>query len=595
MLGWWSALVRSDRIALTGAVLFVLGLVACTAPAPPPTAAATPVAISPSATAALPTPSLVVATPTPPAPVATPTVTTVPVPPTPNESDVALKGKATASGGQADAQKAIDGDVNTLWSAGDRPVQWYLVTLDRPYQVDRIDLVVAQTPAGKTSHEVWLGDTSGALTLYKKFTDVNTADGQTLVVPVTPAKIVNRVLIRTTNGPSFVAWHEVKVFGTEVSDLALLAATQPGTGEWIDWPTLAMTGGFDLPVQVTNAGDGSGRMFVVEQHGTIRVVKNGEPLSTPFLSIPDLVKCCEEQGMLSIAFPPGYAKKQYFYVSYTQKDDALIVARFKTTANPDVGDPASEQVILNLPEPTIVHHSGHLVFGPKDGYLYIGSGDGGEPADQNNRAQDPNQLQGKLLRIDVESGVTPYAIPPTNPFVNRAGYRPEIWALGLRNPWGFNFDQKTGDLYIGDVGEDKYEEIDYQPANDPGGENYGWHIMEGLHCFFQTTCSQEGLTLPVVEYTHAEGCAVQGGTVYRGEHYPRMQGLYFYADLCTGRIWGLQHNGDTWKTTLLMTAPFQVSSIGEDEAGDLWITDYNHGGIMKLYDQPPATPTPTHN
>jgi glucose/arabinose dehydrogenase len=526
-------------------------------------------------------------------PADTPTAAVVAPTPTPADLNVALKGTATASGGQDSAAKAIDGNPDTAWGAGGYPVQWFMVTLDKFYLVSRIELLITLAPAGKTSHEVWLGDSSGGLTLYKTLTNVPTTDGQTLTVTLDPAQPVNRVMIRTTSGPSFVAWREVRVFGHEAPAGVIQQVAAPGTAGWIDWPSLGLSGGFDLPVQATNAGDGSGRMFVVEQRGTIRVLKGGQASSKPFLDLTDRVKCCGEQGLLSIAFPPGYAKKQYFYVSWTDQTNALVIARFHTTADPDVGDPSSLTEILRIPEPTVIHHSGHMVFGPKDGFLYIGSGDGGEPADQNKHAQDPSLLLGKLLRIDVESGVTPYAIPPSNPFVGKAGYRPEIWDLGLRNPWGFDFDTQTGDLFIGDVGEDTYESLDYQPASGPAGLNFRWPIMEGLHCFAAPGCSQTGLTLPVLEYVHADGgCGIIGGTVYRGVANPRMQGIYYYGDLCSGRVWGIERVGDSWKNTMLLTAPFQISSIGQDEAGELWLTDYNHGSIARLLDVPPATPTP---
>jgi glucose/arabinose dehydrogenase len=290
--------------------------------------------------------------------------------------------------------------------------------------------------------------------------------------------------------------------------------------------------------------------------------------------------------MFDVAFPPDFAKKGYFYASYTSKTHGaigdLVVARYRVTKNPDVADPKSEEIILIVPLPTEVHHSGHLAFGPKDGYLYVGVGDGGRQGDGANVAQDPSSVLGKILRIDVESGVSSYNIPPSNPFVRSANARGEIWALGLRNPWQFSFDSETGDLYIADVGENNYEEIDFQPASSTGGENYGWPIMEGKHCYSNASCNQLGLTGPVAEYDHTQGCAIIGGEVYRGARFAGMQGIYFYADLCKGHIWGLKRSSDGWQTNLLYTEPFQITNIGADEQGDLYLTDYNEGEIMKI-------------
>jgi glucose/arabinose dehydrogenase len=259
--------------------------------------------------------------------------------------------------------------------------------------------------------------------------------------------------------------------------------------------------GFTHPIHITHAGDGSGRLFIVEQGGLIRIIKNGSLLTTPFLDVSSLLKSSDgEQGLLSVAFPPGYADKQYFYIDYTgtQGVGDTVIARYHTTADPDIADPASAQTLLMIVQPFTNHNGGQLDFGP-DGYLYIGMGDGGSGGDLLNNAQNPLSLLGKILRIDVESILDPYISPPTNPFIGNAGYRPEIWALGLRNPWRFSFDRETGDIYIADVGQNLYEEVNIQPAASAGGENYGWNIMEGFHCFSSASCNQSGLTLPVVE------------------------------------------------------------------------------------------------
>ncbi|HEX5414176.1 MAG TPA: PQQ-dependent sugar dehydrogenase [Chloroflexota bacterium] len=514
------------------------------------------------------------------------------------DTNVALKATISASGGADSATKGVDGDPNTLWGAGGPPPQWYLVTLDQPYLVDRLELVVAQTPAGQTSHEILFADATGAMQVYKTLTNTFTSDGQTLTVPITPPVVTNRVMIRTTGGPSYVAWREVRVFGQPPA-----AGARPGTitaaasRSAVNWPKLSLNGDEPDPVQVTNAGDGSGRLFVAERAGEIEIVKDGVPLAKPFLDISDRVKCCEsEQGLFSIAFPPNYAKKGYFYVSYTTEPRGkfgpigdTVVARYHLTKDPDIADPNSEEVILVIPQPNPAHNGGHLAFGPKDGDLYIGSGDGGVEGDPDNSAQKLDTLLGKILRIDTESGVKPYKIPPDNPFATRQGARPEIWALGFRNPWQFSFDSKTDDLYIGDVGENNYEEIDFQPAGSHGGENYGWPIMEGDQCHRAANCDVSGFTMPVTEYDHSQGCGVIGGQVYRGSAYPSLQGIYLYGDLCTGRIWGLKQVAGAWESNLLFQDSFSITNIGSDEQGELYLTDFTHGAILSI-DVPTTTP-----
>lgn len=352
------------------------------------------------------------------------------------------------------------------------------------------------------------------------------------------------------------------------------------------WPTITMSSpvaGFVRPTFITHAGDGSGRLFVTEQEGTIRIIKNGVLLATPFLDISDRVRAGGERGLLSVVFPPGYARKGYFYVNYTDLDGDTNVARYQVTGVPDLADPDSEEQVLVVDQPFANHNGGQLAFGP-DGYLYIGMGDGGSGGDPDNRGQTPNTLLGKILRIDVESGGSPYRVPASNPFVGDTRYLPEIWAVGLRNPWRFAFDRETGDLYIGDVGERAIEEINFQPASSPGGENYGWRIMEGSTCFNPATnCSREGLTMPVAEYRHDDGhCSVTGGVVYRGSQHPAMRGIYYYADYCSGQIWGLRRDGDAWRNQPLYKAPFTITSFGEDEAGNVYVTNYNDGSIFMM-------------
>ncbi|MCX6031180.1 MAG: PQQ-dependent sugar dehydrogenase [Chloroflexi bacterium] len=355
-----------------------------------------------------------------------------------------------------------------------------------------------------------------------------------------------------------------------------------------DWPQLALTpvaSGLAQPVHVTHAGDNSGRLFVVEQGGRIRIVEDGVLRATPFLDISGRVSCCGEQGLLSVAFPPGYTAKRYFYVNYTDLAGATVIARFRLTTDSNVADPASEEIVLTVAQPYSNHNGGQIAFGPNDGYLYVGMGDGGSAGDPGNRAQNPAELLGKLLRIDVETGspIT-YTIPATNPFTQTAPYRGEIWAMGLRNPWRFAFDRATGDLYIGDVGQDKYEEVDYQPAAGRGGQNYGWRIMEGAHCYNPADCAPVNLTLPIVEYDHGLGCSITGGTVYRGAAFARMRGMYLYADYCSGRIWGLRHDGGAWRVSQLARAQFNVTTFGEDEAGEVYLADTTNGVVYRVVD-----------
>lgn len=356
-------------------------------------------------------------------------------------------------------------------------------------------------------------------------------------------------------------------------------------------PTITLTrflGGFDKPVHITHAGDGSQRLFVVEQEGLIRIVRNQTLLMKPFLDIIARVGCCGERGLLSVAFPPGYSNKGYFYVNYTNNDGNTVIARYRVTSDSDVADPNSEEILLMIEQPFANHNGGQLAFGP-DGYLYVGMGDGGSGGDPQNNGQRTDTLLGKLLRIDVESGTKPYAIPPTNPFAQNRDYRSEIWALGLRNPWRFSFDRQTGDLYIGDVGQGNYEEIDLQPHTSPGGENYGWRIMEGAHCFNSGSCSQSGLTLPIAEYDHSRGCSVTGGFVYRGQQFPRLQGVYFYGDYCSGNFWGLRQTSANPQNGLLLDTSYSISTFGEDEAGEVYLTDYGTGDIYRLTDPNPTS------
>ena len=506
----------------------------------------------------------------------------------PSRANVALLGSASASNGQGSAPLAIDDDPGSSWSSRGDAVQWFDLRLDRFYLIDRIELVVAQAPAGQTSHQIWVGEASGALTRVREYIDALTVDDQTLSMPVDPLLAVDRVLILTTKSPSWVAWREVRVFGVPAPQPQAAIASKITVEKLLEWPRINLRGDLEMPIQITNAGDGSDRLFVVEQRGRIRIISDGRLLALPFLDISEHVSLDRERGLLGLVFPPGYAEKRYFYVNYTDHQGNTVVARYRLTSDPNVADPNSDEIILRIDQPNPYHNGGHMAFGP-DGYLYIGIGDGGGEVSEYDRSQDPGILLGKMLRIDVESGVSPYAIPDDNPFVQTAGYRGEIWALGLRNPWGFGFDSLTGDLYIGDVGGGEFEEINHQPASSKGGENYGWAVMEGLRCVVTDSCDSSGLTLPVAGYAHSQGCAVVGGTVYRGSRFISLQGIYFYADLCSGRIWGLRRIGGAWQSVLLYDAPFMISAIGKDEDGNLYVTNYNNGMIFALNVPSPRT------
>jgi glucose/arabinose dehydrogenase len=335
-------------------------------------------------------------------------------------------------------------------------------------------------------------------------------------------------------------------------------------------------GGLVRPAYLTHAGDD--RLFVVEQPGRIRIIKDGQLLDQSFLDITDQVSTNgNERGLLSVAFHPDYKTNGQFFVNYTRRPDgATVIERYTVSSNdPDRADEQSGEVILVIAQPEQNHNGGLIKFGP-DGYLYIGMGDGGGAGDRHGtigNGQDLSSLLGKMLRIDV-TNQDPYAIPPDNPFGN------EIWSYGWRNPWRFSFDRATGDVYLADVGQNAYEEVHFQPADSAGGENYGWRIMEGTHCFDPGQgCDQSGLVLPVAEYSHAEGgCSITGGYVYRGLDYPVLNGAYFFGDYCSGIIWSLQRDGDQWLMTKRLEAGVRISSFGEDANGELYVVD--HGGAV---------------
>jgi len=337
--------------------------------------------------------------------------------------------------------------------------------------------------------------------------------------------------------------------------------------------------GLDSPLGIVNAGDS--RLFIVGQKGTIVIWDGNRVLPAPFLDLRGIVSCCNERGLLGLAFDPHYAANGRFFVDYTDANGNPTIARYNVSpSDPNRADPASRTVLLTIPHPNFANHNGgQLQFGP-DGLLYAGVGDGGSGGDPNNHGQDTTQLLGKILRIDVSG--SGFVVPSSNPFGN------EIWAYGLRNPWRFSFDRLTGDLWIGDVGQNTYEEVDLQPSSSRGGENYGWRLMEGLHCFNPSTnCPRQGLTLPIAEYDHSAGdCSITGGYRYRGAKYPRLRGVYLYGDYCTGTIRGIAQNADgSWSSAKLLTTSTHISSFGEDANGELYVADVDHGNVYQLADR----------
>jgi glucose/arabinose dehydrogenase len=344
--------------------------------------------------------------------------------------------------------------------------------------------------------------------------------------------------------------------------------------------------GFERPVDLTHAGVPS-QVFVAEQAGRVYLVEEGQIQPQPFLDIVERVSCCGERGLLSIAFPTDYGESGLFYINYTDRRGDTVVARYRVQEEDRrQADRDSEQVILRIEQPAANHNGGQLQFGP-DGALYVGTGDGGEAGDPWGNAQNGQVLLGKILRLAV-TGVDGYEIPPDNPFTADSAVRAEIWALGLRNPWRFSFDRETGDLFVGDVGQAQYEEIDFQPAGSPGGENYGWDVMEGAHCFEPSTgCQTEGLVTPVAEYAHDQGCSVTGGYVYRGDRYPSLQGVYFYADYCSGHVWAMRQNASgEWDTALVLRTGLRIASFGQDAGGTLYLLDYGGGVVYRLVGAP---------
>ena len=394
---------------------------------------------------------------------------------------------------------------------------------------------------------------------------------------------------------------ELNTNPTFVDDLSAETEELVTTTTWEDvaYRWVPVVDNLDSPTLITHAGDGSGWLFAVEQPGIIMVVEDGTLHDEdPFMDISHLLPervyeaAYTEQGLLGLAFHPQYESNGQFFVSYSNTLGNSVIARYHVRPDdPYHADPESGEILLTVEQPFEDHNGGNILFGP-DGYLYIGFGDGGNPADPNYNSQDTQQYLGKMLRIDVDSG-TPYGIPPDNPFVDNPDFLPEIWAYGLRNPWRYTFDRATGDLYIGDVGQWRIEEVDYQPASSTGGENYGWSAFEGREVYLEdVVLPAEDVTMPILQYEHSIGLSITGGYVYRGEALPALQGYYVYGDYMNGFVWFIWRDeaGD-WQNAEFMDSSFVISSFGEDEAGELYLVDYK--GIVYRLELDSSSPSDT--
>jgi glucose/arabinose dehydrogenase len=360
--------------------------------------------------------------------------------------------------------------------------------------------------------------------------------------------------------------------------IVILAACSGGTDSMDPGPLPSdfklkleeVASGLNNPVYVA-APSGDNRLFVVEQIGRIRIIENGQLLNTPFLDITSRVLSGGERGLLSVAFHPQYQTNGFFYVYFTGAGGEIRIERYTVSANPNQANQSSAKVILTIPHPRSNHNGGLAMFGP-DGMLYLGTGDGGGGGDPDLNGQNQNTLLGKLLRIDVNNG-DPYSIPSGNPFAGRNDARPEIWAMGLRNPWRYAFDPSSGNLYIADVGQDVTEEVNVAAANR-AGVNYGWNVTEGSNCYQAASCNKSSFQLPVLEYNHDAGqCSITGGFVYRGSAMPELNGTYFYADYCAGWVRSFKYDGAAndrrqWE---LGTIGF-ITSFGVDANGELYLT-----------------------
>lgn len=388
--------------------------------------------------------------------------------------------------------------------------------------------------------------------------------------------------------------HRLTFFLSLILTVLLVVSSPAQTVSPLTVDTVAA--GLSQPVYVTAAPGDSTRLFILEKSGRIRVLHNGTLLTDPFLDVSDLMVIQHsEQGLLGMAFHPEYESNGYFFINYTDISGDTRVVRYRVSPDPDSADVSSATTILTVDQPYGNHNAGMLAFGPTDGYLYIGLGDGGSGGDPGNRAQDPTTLLGKMLRIDV-NGSVPYSVPPDNPYASSVDTLPEIWAFGLRNPWRYSFDRLTGDLYIADVGQNEIEEVGFQPAGS-GGLNHGWRLKEGSSCYEPPSgCDTlTGLTDPIHEYTHGGTpfrCSVTGGYVYRGCAVTGLEGTYFFGDFCSGQVWSFRYDGSTLsdfqdRTAELGLSSAAISSFGQDNQGELYIVDMG-GYVIKIVPDGPT-------
>ena len=378
----------------------------------------------------------------------------------------------------------------------------------------------------------------------------------------------------------------MRIFSSAAAATALAASASAQ-----DLATRLVVDGLDSPVWVGAAPGDTGRLFVLEKRGVIRIVRDGAVEPTPFLDIDALISSTGERGLLGLAFSPQYGADGEFYVDYTDNAGDTVIARYTVSADPDIADPASAEILLRVDQPFSNHNAGWISFGPDD-MLYVPFGDGGSGGDPGHRAQNPQEMLGKMLRIDVLGAPDPglaYAIPADNPFVGKPDTLDEIWAIGLRNPWRNDFDPATGDLWIADVGQNQLEEINFQPADSVGGENYGWKCREGGSCFSTaapcpSSCAVNPFVDPIHEYSHALGCSITGGVVYRGAAIGDLSGTYFFADLCSATIWSLRYDGTSVQDLTDRTdelAPgggrtmSSIVSFGRDARGEIYIVDFD--------------------
>ena len=362
---------------------------------------------------------------------------------------------------------------------------------------------------------------------------------------------------------------------------ATAVASQPVT----EIQLVPVTNGLTWPVALAHAYDD--RLFIAEQAGRIRILDNGTLLPESFLDIQHKVRndperLWDEQGLLGLAFHPRFQENGLFFVNYTSENDgSTILAHYRVDAtNPNRADPLSETVILSIGQPYDDHNAGHLQF-DQDGFLYMAAGDGGDWGDPHGNSQNPGTLLGSILRLYVDANDT-YTVPSTNPFVGDTSKRGEVWVYGLRNPWRFSFDRLTGDLYIADVGQALWEELNFLPGGGQGGENLGWNIVEGPACYDTENCDKSGFVEPIVTYEHNPGCAIVSGYIYRGLQFPSLAGNYFFADYCQGTIWSLMNSNGEWVQNEVYQDDIWLSSFGEDVNGELYVLAHRDGIVYQI-------------